>query len=450
MNNFCLVASKGWSLPKVAMLVWVGLLFFGCGSSSSGKKTTAVGDPRTGSNLSSVDIKYFDGRPSLSSSGDRLVFTTGRSGKLQIYKYKIATDTSASRLFASTLSFDAERAAWLSTAGSWVVVQTVLDGKTDFTVVDYGGTKTAVTITSDAFEEKDVSFANDTDFSYVKATQGSRSGKIVVASLSSTGSTSTSVEITPPTGWVESQPSFVQASSGGYELYTKATLTGGSTVRILKRSFTTLSAAASAAVTTLVDNSLTVDLSAGNSFFGTQVGVFDIRSLSTTKTMNPLGGDKVSDKSLKVSNELVKVSSATSTSSAYSHQSYELRGLSANTAGTVLVAVGRDYLSCNDFEGFGSTMQLFDLSKATAERLITVQGKSFNQEKAQSICKQILADGSEAKIDLRIQSAVLSAGSTSANYAIAFVTTQGSDFEIYTWVTTSGTTQLKNISANHP
>lgn len=151
---------------KVTAFLSVLVLNSGC---PDGKKDGPVSELplRSGSLIEPTAAQYNDLRPSLSESGKRLVFVSGRetttaADSLKAFKADWpegqAPGTPA-RVTSADIGY--EREARISPDGNWVVLTVQKDGKSDLWLRAFDGTTDAVRLTDDALDESEPTFSPD-------------------------------------------------------------------------------------------------------------------------------------------------------------------------------------------------------------------------------------------------------------------------------------------------
>ena len=116
------------------------LVFINCGKS---KKSSPIPSDqvRKGISIKSVSSKYYDGAPSISSKGDRIVFLSGRDlstsetssvllkDSMSVFKYDLSSSTDPVLVFSSTEQVGFVEKSSISPNGEWILIVTNTGGK---------------------------------------------------------------------------------------------------------------------------------------------------------------------------------------------------------------------------------------------------------------------------------------------------------------------------------
>ena len=225
-------------------LIAAALLTFTCGKNNSSQKPV-VQTERTGRANTSVDAKYIDEAPSVSSDGTKIVFTSGRDGGTpRIYTTTFSGGSWSTPAKLSTSSgLTAENVARVSPDGSWALIQGGTASGQALVICAFA-TGTCGTVATSPWETGQFEFTGDSAlFYYVTGTKSS-GGSLFVGTTAAT----------PTTSQVGASDTFIEAfwsaeATSPYSLVTarKSTTTGKKTLST--RSFTSPSTAATATAT---------------------------------------------------------------------------------------------------------------------------------------------------------------------------------------------------------
>lgn len=434
-------------LPYVVLSLMLALSA-GCDASGNRKTPVANKDPRSGTDVVPVDA-YYDARASIDATGQKVVFVSARSGKLQVFKFN-ATDSDAkpARLLQGSADIGVERFAAISTGGSWVMIQGVKGAQVDLYYTNFAGDRAPTAVTTDNGYEFDFRFANDSVFAFVKSDVGTRYGKIMVGSIAADGTLTAPVALTPPTGLVEYNPTW-SVNGGTLTLYSIALNETTFKSSIIARSFTSVETAAAAATQTVVADITGSYTSLMPMALGTSAGVYYGAAPAAKKDIVPVGGTVESTKKLRVMNEPYLVASPGSAAQALGALDFNVRGFTASAAGTIAGWVGADFFSCDNDGKFGFSMHMFSSADSKVVRNIPLTGTEPDSwELTTEPCHVTRNDGSEGKLDYLIESMGIAANSTPADYTLVYVSTFTNDHEVMHLNVANGVATFKRVSQN--
>ncbi len=440
-------------------LIWIvvlGLVVTACQRPGARRQPTDGKAPRSGTNLEPVNIDYYDARPSIDAAAEKIVFVSGRAKSLQIFKYDATvTDAEPSRLLPADTDIGVERYAAISTGGSWVMIQGVRGAQVDLSYVDFAGTKTPAFVTDDVSYEFDFSFADDSVFAFVKSATGTRYGQIMVGAIAGDGALTAPVALTSPSGLVEYNPTW-QASGGNLTLLTLGRDEATQRVSLITRTFSDVATAATSSPQVWMSN-LAINYS---SFMpmavGSAAGVYYAAAPATPKTMRPSGGTQESTKDIRVLAEPYLIGAANAQPQDLDALGFDVRGLTANTDGTLVGWVGAELFACEE-EAFGFAMHLYKTTGGVTERLIPLSGlEPDTWELAAAPCLDKSEDEEEGEedsdskreLDYRIEAMQLAATSTPTNYKIVYVSTATVDHEVMLLRVVNGAATFQSVSQN--
>jgi hypothetical protein len=190
---------------------------------------------RNGRTFDAELLKYYDAEPQISSDGSKLVFLSGRTNSLQVYRYERSTKK-RELVFTKADEIGSAISAVIDTQASWVLSTAEKSSQVDIFARRFDGSGDLLQATDTAASETDLAIHPSGEvFAYTIPTD--EGTKVYVGSIDATdGPRSQALLVTTESDVAESQPVWLTDDSGGpYRLVVKQSASDGySSTLVLK------------------------------------------------------------------------------------------------------------------------------------------------------------------------------------------------------------------------
>lgn len=435
-------------------------ILIGCGGSRS-DSVSVTPTIRNGQSMTIADIKTVDQRPSLSSSGIRLTYVSGKDqGVLRartIERAQITTDFGASNVVATSGIFTSDLQSKVSPNGLWVLVAGVTSSGRGLALCVWNGSCSKVADSVLGVDKFD--FSPDSSAFYFLTGNSQSAGTLFVAAVNQSTAT---YQVGQVSQWKEAQ--FAPVSSGFKLIAVEHSENGVGTQSLYSFTFTSVSGAASATATTIASGitgkaALTKGTLGGSS--GTTNGSFlmILRPVKSTADayFTEIGtyqwANETDKRRIPYSWELAGYNLSNSSSVtvlANSALYYDRVHLASDQS--TLFAAARVAVRCKD-DGdttIGSTLSVLNFSGSIASKFLYLKKpKDFTRLPivTTDACDRNY-EGETTSTDFDISDLVVNAGATASSYTVAWTTRMTGDPEVYALDFNGSTYTVRWVSNN--
>ena len=432
------------------------ILAQGCGSSKTNRPTTASTAP-SGRTFSG-DIRYYDGAPSISSDGLKLVFESGRDNStLRVFKATVPSDptqqdatTGAPERLTSEADLTSEVSPSISPDGAKV---TFIGGKSDGTRGVYvtpwaGGASDKISVDGEfAFS---LGFSPDSALIVYASLANGATNVVVVDATNAASRANLSTGSRNITGvrWLR--------AGAGYKLATVSLVesNGQSITRVESWTFNNIGGVAASSPVTVTEKSVMAMADDPARWLvddGNKIMTVRALSPSTDRFVSETGAGALPDRKIFARNDLLLIDPSTlAEGSMDSPAGSAITGIAASNAATL--ATVNEMTRCT-VDGLSARVTTLKLSATPAtassyERLIVRKtSSSLTFDMVSDPCDTTLT-GEGVMLDLAPGVAVISPVATASNLTIAYVSVLTGDPEVMVIRRASGTTKAWDASNN--
>lgn len=449
MKNFTINLS---SKIGVAVVVFASA----CGSNKTVQQNVATEGPA--GRVFSDKLNFYDGAPSVSADGTKIVFESGRSGSsIRVYRLTLPSDPS------SGTPSTAERVTKTDDLMSETVPKISADGSfVTFLANDASGVRNLYKSDWSGSNLGKFSVSNDQVFSHGISSDGAflayaahdsetDSVKVVLVDATNSATTATlnsgSRNITGFT-WLE-------ASGGNYKIATVSTVddSGISQIQIDTWAFTgvadfagsTASIMTTKSVVTAADNLGNWLTQSGSSFITVQQ-----RAPSNDRSVSELGAGAIADRRIFARSDLLLINSSGVESTSDEALGQSLTGVTAsdNIVSLQTNETSRCVADQNSTQIISFKISATPATASSYERLIVRKTSTqLTYDLVSDPCDTSLSAEGVA-LDTAPGESALSANATTTNMTLAYVSIVTGDPEIVVIRRNSGNTRVWNVSAN--
>ncbi|MBF0440882.1 MAG: PD40 domain-containing protein [Oligoflexales bacterium] len=435
-------------------LIITVLIFCGCGGSKKKSAEPSV-QVRNGIDVKSVEIKYFDGSPSISQSGDRVIFISGRVGTsseaseqlfrkypISIYKYDFASAANPTLVLSSGDDIGFIKEAKISPDGEWILINSEKDGSLKLFVEKFSssqGIKKEVPVGSGVsginIPYAVFSFGPNPLIAYELETKENRKKIYVVGFSMKAGEISFATPKELPSYEEDEEYPVWMEGNPGYVLYTRIRKDTGT--RFISRNFND-SSMSNISKSDVSDNAIgrVIDLP----FTASSKGVLFVGKPLTNANVKVPFGDKEPDANgistkgnIVIQEEVNFLSGSDKRISKLESEQFNILKVSSRVAGDYALVAGIENFQCKTGVIFGSTFQLFDMvNGGQGIRIIPVRGSDGSWQLTQNPCEKIVTpgDGVKQNVDFQIKDAILASKTGSSEFKIVYQTWYSGDEEV--------------------
>lgn len=428
-----------------------------CGGQSKKPPSSASTGP-AGKQFSN-DLQYYDGRPSLSSDGLRLVFESGRGGvTTRIFKASVPADPSTAdaapgtpgRLTASD-ELVAESSPVIGQDGNHVAfIGTDSDGNREAWTASWAdGSATLISADGEQVFAVDVS----PDSSLIAYGAFTAAGTTIIevvdrATPQTRARLNTDARAITSLRWLQAGAGYRLAAASSAEI------SGVSVTKIESWSFSNVSgvaAATPAALTTKSVIAATNNLPAWIAQDATRILTVKTLQPSATRTVPEVGPGALADRSIFARSELLFLDPASGAESvADAPQGDAVLGVSSSQSLTLVTVNETSRCQAGGLSSRATVMKVSATPQTAAsfERLVvrkTSTGKTFDLVASQ--CDDSLT-GEGVALDLAAGQAIISAGSAAGDFTVAHISVITGDPEVLVIRRAQGATKIWDVSAN--
>lgn len=419
----------------------LGLLVLVTSCGGSGKRFNDDDDTtiRFGENITPEKLKEFDGLPTISSNGAKVVFTSGRDEVRRTYKFDRASGVAASRVTNDSDELSEEFKSVITPNGSWVMLLASKDNKVDLYLKDFRAANVLQKVADgdDLVETEFVVNDDSTAYAFIRRSS-TGNGQLYVGLLDTNG-LSGDPKLVSDSGYFESKPVFIP--TGVASSYAVATLSRGPSalISVLKKRELSSSLVVTATTDLISDIKLidSVGLTAHDG--GVVFSVLNATSTTTVDPMVPVGDYETS---ARVAVNSFNQTVASSGGSVSNLKSFGVDTV-ANAHTTAFSGMGlwvvKDAYSCTSGIDYGSSLIVYNPSSEQDSIRLRLRVENDQSATAQtSICNNkvtvINEEGEEVETELgwdkHILDVKLSADSTLTSFKGVYTSLQTGNTEV--------------------
>ena len=412
----------------------------GCGGKKSDSLNDEAKNRRAGREITSEGSAFGDSRPSISSSGARISFTSTRDGMPWIYTYDNGGTKKAEKIKSTTdlvTQVDSFTDSLLTPAGTYLLARGIKSGAIDLYLQDFAGTGAMRKLTDDIYAEGQLAVSSDSKlFAFSKlivAADGKTVGQVYLVDITTPSSPTVSKVTADSTS--EDTPFFINGSAP-YVLATLVNQADNKGRTLVSRTFSTAAAAASVTVSSAKTN---LSLAPG---LGSALGTGSALLAQAYR----FGEKNTSDNKVVKSAPLVLALNSGSIS-IVDIPGTEIMDGGAGVASDFTWWLTRNFFKDND-NRYGTSLILRNQATGIVSylqpRTATEAGK---WELGPDATSKKRADGTDGDLDYQIRNAKFSGGSTLTTYQVVYETAYSGDTEIRLLKVAAGKPEFVEISS---
>jgi hypothetical protein len=399
------------------------LLVTACSGSS-----TPDDDPdepeRRGQQVNPVELTLLDKDPALSADGSRVVFLSGRDDVLRVLKYQTGS-AEPSRL--TDVDLGSETEVEINPDGNMVAFSATADGVTELYVQSFSdaAVRTKVAEEAGSWDFAPVLSPGTNPYLIFKqrSEESGRLFDLVGSEITDAGTSLTASAVTavPETTATEDNPRF-RIAGAGYELVTMRR--DGETYEVVSRDVTSGTVSATAIVL-------------GSGFSGIRPTTFDVAQTQVyagyhfpEKEERTVVLTDIDDNNTAVFTQEQPVALAVTgaTPPELELPIIGIQDISAARDSDHVIVLGQEYVDCENFSGWGSTMSLWNPATSSFVKLVLVKTEETWTLQTDA-CSAVEKDAKQQPINLQISKARL-ASHTSSNFNVVVQSWYDGDPEI--------------------
>lgn len=428
------------SYPFFIGCLGLAVALAGCGGKKSDSLNDEAKNRRAGREITSEGSAFGDSRPSISSSGARISFTSTRDGMPWIYTYDDGGAKKAEKIKSTTdlaTQVDSFTDSLLTPAGTYILARGIKSGAIDLYLQDFAGTGALRKLTDDTYSEGQLTVSSDSKlFAFSKlivTADGKTVGQVYLIDIT-TPSSPTTTKITVD-NTSEDTPFFVNGSTP-YVLATLVNQTDGKGRTLITRTFSTAANAPSSTVTTVKTN---LNVTPG---LGSALGTGSVLLAQTYRF-----GEKNSADNKVVKSAPMVLTLNSGNISIVDIPGTEILDGGAGAASDFTWWLTRNFFKDND-NRYGTSLIFRNQTTGAVSNLqprtATEAGK---WELGPDGTSKKRADGTDGDLDYQILNAKFSRGSTLTNYQVVYETAYSGDTEIRLLRVAAGKAEFVEVSS---